>query len=192
MSVEASFSHFGVSFNSFAIIDIFKIESEFLVNQMVDLNYLGYNNLILKLTDAHSHLSRIEIMCKFILDQISTKNYVHQNIVQIVLENELVDEISLNALQKKYKISERTMERMFKSAIGISPKKFKDLLRFEKSIDLLKKPDYANSSELIYLLNYTDQSHFIKEFKKFTDITPSQFQKNHYLLSESSAYITVI
>jgi AraC-like DNA-binding protein len=31
--------------------------------------------------------------------------------------------------------------------------------------------------EIAFLLNFTDQSHFIKTFKKYTNITPSQFKQ---------------
>ena len=192
MSVQSNFSHFGISFTSFALADIFNVESELLVNQIIDLNDLGYNKLIVKLANAYSHYNRIEIMCKFIDDQIHDKNYVHQNVIQIVLSNELMTQGDLYQLQKKYKTSERTMERLFKKSVGISPKTFQQLVRLEHSFELLKNPIYHKTADVGHLLNYTDQSHFIKDFKKFTHITPLQFQKIHFLLSESSAFISKI
>lgn len=190
MSIESNFSHFGISFNSFGLAEIFKIGNETLVDQIIDLNDLGLTDLISKLADAISTNSRMEIMCKFIANQISQKKIVNNTIVQIVLNGELVEKTDLFKLQKKYKLTERTMERQFKNALGISPKTFQRLVRFEKSLHLLKNPIYQNSAAIGYILNYTDQSHFIKDFKRFTNITPSQFQKNHFLLSESSAFIS--
>lgn len=192
VSVQANFSHFGVSFSPFALTEIFKTANDILVNNNVDLNDLGYSGLITKLSDAKGHSSRIEIMSRFIEDQISHKKIVDHDIIQIVLDNELVEQADLFRLQKKYKITERTMERLFKKAMGISPKTFQRLVRFEKTLALLKSPTYSNSASVGHLLDYTDQSHFIKDFKKFTNITPYQFQKNNFLLSESSAFISKI
>ncbi|TKC06663.1 helix-turn-helix domain-containing protein [Pedobacter polaris] len=192
MSIQAAFSHFGVSFNSFALTEIFKTADELMVNKIIDLHDLGYADLIRKLSDAKSHVQRIEIMCRFIEEQLSHKLFVNTNLIQIVLENELAEQTDLFKLQKKYKITERTLERLFKSAMGISPKTFQRLVRFEKTLSLLKDPSYSNSATVGHILNYTDQSHFIKDFKTFTNITPVQFQKNNFMLSESSAFITKI
>ncbi|SFG80337.1 helix-turn-helix domain-containing protein [Pedobacter insulae] len=189
-SVQANFSHFGVSFNPFALTEIFKVAPNLVVNQNVDLNDLGYTNLLSKLADAKCHARRIEIMCRFVEDQTTYKRIVNPDVIQIVLNNELVEQRDLFNLQKKYKVTERTMERLFKSAIGVSPKTFQRLARFEKTLALLKSHDYNNSANVGYLLDYTDQSHFIKDFKQFTNITPAQFRRNNFLLSESSAFIS--
>lgn len=190
MSIQANFSHFGVSFNSFALTEIFKTANETLVNKTVDLIDLGYADLIRKLSDAKSHLHRIEIMCRFIEAQLKRKLVVSIPIIQIVLDNEIIEQTDLVYLQKRYGLSERTLERQFKNAMGISPKTFQRLVRFEKTLSLLKNPAYSNSAVVGHMLDYTDQSHFIKDFKRFTNITPSKFQKNNFLLSESSAFIS--
>ena len=190
MSIQANFSHFGISFNSFALTEIFKITNETLVNKTVDLIDLGYADVIRKLSDAKSHLHRMEIMCRFIEEQLNRKSVVNTSIIQIVLDNEIIEQIDLVNVQKRYGLSERTLERQFKNAMGISPKTFQRLVRFEKTLSLLKNPAYSNSAVVGHMLDYTDQSHFIKEFKRFTNITPFKFQKNNFLLSESSAFIS--
>lgn len=189
-TVKANFSHFGVSFNSFALTEIFKTTDKLTVNKNIDLMDLGYKFLVGRLTDAKSHQQRIEIMCKFITEQANRKLVVHHHIMQIVLANELNEETDLFKLKNKYKISERTMERLFKSALGVSPKTYQRLVRFEKTLTLLKSPAFNNSATVGHLLNYTDQSHFIKDFKSFSNLTPLQFQKNNFLISESSAFIS--
>jgi AraC-like DNA-binding protein len=190
MSIQANFAHFGISFNPFGLTEIFKTANETMVNKTVDLVDLGYADLVKKLSDAKSHLHRIEIMCRFIEAQLSQKLVVNSAIIQIVLNEEIVEQANLVDLQKKYGFSERTLERQFKNAMGISPKTFQRLVRFEKTLTLLKNPAYSNSAVVGYMLDYTDQSHFIKDFKRFTNITPAKFQKNNFLLSESSAFIS--
>lgn len=189
-TVKANFSHFGVSFNSFALTEIFKTIANQTLNKNIDLKDFGYKALVEKLVDAQSHQQRIEVMCRFILDQTSKKSTVHISIMQMVLANELDDQTDLFKLHNQYGMSERTMERLFKNAMGISPKTYQRLVRFEKTLALLKNPAFNNSGSVGHLLNYTDQSHFIKDFKQFSNLTPLQFQKNNFLLSESSAFIS--
>jgi len=192
MSVQPTFSHFGVNFTSFAPLEIFKTGEESLVNKIVDLTELGFNELVRKLTDALSHTQRIHVICNFIDQQLRYKTLLHPSIMQIVLENELSEQTDLHHLHKKYKFSERTMERLFKNTMGISPKTFQRLVRFEKTLALLKDPSVKNTTTIGYMLNYNDQSHFIKDFKSFSNITPFQFQRNNFLLSESSAFISKV
>ncbi|TCC90091.1 AraC family transcriptional regulator [Pedobacter frigiditerrae] len=192
MSIQSEFSHFGISFNPFALTDIFRIEGMSLVDSIIDLNDLELRHIVSKLRDAKSHLDRVEIMCRFIELQSGQKRLVHQNVIEIVLHNQLAEHEDLFRLQKKYKTTERTLERLFKKSMGISPKTFQRLVRFERTLNLLKSPLNGNSGYVASFLQYTDQSHFIKDFKTFTNITPSQFQKNSFHTSESSAFISKI
>jgi AraC-like DNA-binding protein len=68
-------------------------------------------------------------------------------------------------------LSERYIQKLYLSNIGISPSAFTSVIRFNKSLHLV-----LNTSEplttIAYDCGYYDQAHFIKEFKKFTGITP--------------------
>jgi AraC-like DNA-binding protein len=56
--------------------------------------------------------------------------------------------------------------------IGISPAAFTSVIRFNKSLELVLNTTQSLTA-IAYDCGYYDQAHFIKEFKKFTDITPS-------------------
>ena len=67
-----------------------------------------------------------------------------------------------------------TLERYFKKEAGLTPKGFQTLLRFKKAIRELYRT--RNTDWLYYVskYGYYDQSHFIKEMKRFTGSTPSE------------------
>jgi AraC-like DNA-binding protein len=77
-------------------------------------------------------------------------------------------------------VSERQLERLFKKYIGLSPKYYARIIRFNYIFQLIKSKE--NSwAEIVYQSGYYDQSHFIHNFKAFTGEDPSAYffgQKN--------------
>jgi AraC-like DNA-binding protein len=72
-------------------------------------------------------------------------------------------------------LSVRQLQRQFDNATGVSPKTLARTIRFEAIRDRLMFDPNANLTELAYEFGYTDQAHFIKDFKAFTDRTPGEF-----------------
>lgn len=65
-------------------------------------------------------------------------------------------------------------DRVFKKVVGFSIKKYANIIRLQESIDILEN---NNMEEIYDRLGYYDQAHFIKDFKKFTLITPNVYTK---------------
>lgn len=85
--------------------------------------------------------------------------------------------ISLKDLRENLHVTERTLERQFMKEVGVSPKQFLKIIRFNTSLLQLSQEDYTKLSDIAYLNEYADQSHFIRMFKDFTGRTPSEFRK---------------
>jgi AraC-like DNA-binding protein len=81
------------------------------------------------------------------------------------------DAFDSKTLSKSYGLSERYIERLFMDMVGITPSAFFSVYRFNKSLGLVLSSDLRLTS-IAYDCGYYDQAHFIKEFKKFTGITP--------------------
>jgi len=72
-------------------------------------------------------------------------------------------------------LSVRQLQRQFDDATGVSPKTLARTIRFEAIRNrLMFEPD-ANLTDLAYEFGYTDQAHFINDFKAFTNKTPGEF-----------------
>jgi AraC-like DNA-binding protein len=68
-------------------------------------------------------------------------------------------------------LSERYIQRLFLDMVGITPSAFFSVYRFNKSLRLvLSSPQQLTA--IAYDCGYFDQAHFIREFRKFTGITP--------------------
>jgi AraC-like DNA-binding protein len=66
--------------------------------------------------------------------------------------------------------------RIFQKWFGIAPGEALSFRRFEKALNLIHSTD-DNFTQIGLSCGYYDQSHFIREFKKFTEFTPMQYAK---------------
>ena len=72
-------------------------------------------------------------------------------------------------------ISPSQLQRQFKEYVGLSPKTYARIIRFEAVRDrLLSNPTYP-TLDLVNEFGYADQAHFIRDFKTFSTQTPREF-----------------
>ena len=81
-------------------------------------------------------------------------------------------EISVKELSEKVFWSSRQMNQYFNQQFGLSLKAYCNILRFQASLSQIKE------GELFPQLNFYDQSHFIKEIKKHSGVSPKELYKN--------------
>jgi AraC-like DNA-binding protein len=82
--------------------------------------------------------------------------------------------LEVDALSKELNISARYLNKLFVQNIGVSPKLYHKINRFQQSLLLLDNSNHSLTS-IAYQCGYFDQSHFIKDFKYFTGKLPSDF-----------------
>jgi AraC-like DNA-binding protein len=94
--------------------------------------------------------------------------------------------IKLNDLSEKTGYSLRYLNQVISEEFGMPPKELIRIIRFQKAIDGMTQN--INTSDLTTTgleAGYYDQSHFIKDFKEFTEFTPRKYinslQQNCYL-----------
>jgi AraC-like DNA-binding protein len=72
-------------------------------------------------------------------------------------------------------LSTRQLQRQFHDVAGVAPKALARTIRFEAIRNRLMSDPDANLTELAYDFGYSDQAHFIHDFKQFVDRTPGEF-----------------
>jgi AraC-like DNA-binding protein len=91
--------------------------------------------------------------------------------------------IRIDELSKKTGYSISYLEKIFNNDIGISPKKFCSIIRFQWLLSCINSMNDGNRKidecmdckGLAYNLGYFDQAHMIHEFKKYSSRTPSDY-----------------
>ncbi len=65
----------------------------------------------------------------------------------------------------------------FLKEIGVTTKQFSTIIQFSSSLKQMTESDYLNLTEVSYESGFSDQSHFIRSFKRYAGKTPREFQK---------------
>lgn len=69
-------------------------------------------------------------------------------------------------------VSSRHMTRKFQEKVGISPKKFSEIVRFQLLVQSMKSGGRTDWSALALNCGYFDQAHMIRDFKRFYGVPP--------------------
>lgn len=81
--------------------------------------------------------------------------------------------IRITELARYLNISQSPLEKRFRRIVGTSPKKFASIVRLKNVIKEFSPSE--NLTELGYEAGFFDQAHFIKNFKRFTGLTPERY-----------------
>ncbi|MCR2032660.1 AraC family transcriptional regulator [Anaerofustis stercorihominis] len=117
-----------------------------------------------ELIDKYSKYKSLEITNENIKIQ-TIENYIKENYDKI---------ISLDILSEISGFNKYSVIRSFTKIKGITPYRYIETIRINKSKELLK---FNNDIvEVALKLGFTDQSHFTKTFKKLTGLTPGEYK----------------
>lgn len=78
----------------------------------------------------------------------------------------------VGSMARALAISERQLERRFLERVGLTPKRYAALRRFERAVAIAK--DAPSLTDAALGAGYYDQSHFIREFRRFTGSAPGE------------------
>lgn len=101
---------------------------------------------------------------RWISDRVRHNSVIDQAVSMILLHKGAV---SASRLAEACFISSRQLERLFHEYIGITPKKLCNLVRYQCLwSDILYDPGFQ-TADAVYRYGYTDQSHLLREFKRY-------------------------
>lgn len=84
-------------------------------------------------------------------------------------------QITVKNLAQRHFTTSRQLERHFQYYIGITPKEFINLVRYQFTYQKIRNNTSCNSLlQIAFESGYYDQAHLTNEIKKYTGITPSQ------------------
>ena len=73
--------------------------------------------------------------------------------------------------------SHRRFIALFLQGVGLTPKLFCRVLRFQRILDRLRADPNASWADLALAGGYSDQSHFNREFREFAGVTPGEYRE---------------
>ena len=81
--------------------------------------------------------------------------------------------LSIEQYAYKANMSVRNFGRRFTEQVGVSPKLYCRLLRFNNAVNAKLKQPQSIWTSIAYECGYYDQMHMIKDFKEFSNVNPS-------------------
>jgi AraC-like DNA-binding protein len=179
---KGAFKTIGASFYPNALKSIFGFNADELTDGCIDLNAMAEEQgvyLVENLLNTPSTQRQIEILSSYFFVQIQKNKVSTDKVMQYIISEIIASKgnIALKTLQEKSQLSERSFERRFKQCVGITPKLFSRICRFQASMHQLRTNQYLKLSDIAFENGYADQSHFIRAFQEFAGYSPNQFQK---------------
>ncbi|MEZ8824589.1 DUF6597 domain-containing transcriptional factor [Vibrio amylolyticus] len=131
---------------------------------------------------------RIEIIESFLLSKLNEKATL-DNVVKATIETlfETKGSTSISKILNDDLSKRRQLERKFVKQIGVSPKQLGKLIRLQSALKVMLNED-ESLTDVAYQNDYYDQSHFIKDFKEFTGVSPKEFLGNENMALSSIFY----
>jgi AraC-like DNA-binding protein len=175
--IPAHHFFFGVQFHPVAIRHLFGIPAGEFTNLAVDLTLLNqsFNSLWHQLAEAQAFAERVQIICSWVQQKIIDTD-PRELLLNSFLEKNQVHFATLNELSKTLCYSPRHLSRKINDLTGMNTEQ---MLRYKKYLHAVQLIHHTNLplTAIAYETNFTDQSHFIKSFKAFAQITPGEYRQ---------------
>src|SRR4029079_2411492 len=86
-------------------------------------------------------------------------------------------------------LSQRRFIQVFKAEVGITPKLFSRIQRFQQTRTFIQHNPSINWAGLAVDLGYFDQSHLIREFLEFSGLSPADYINRHKRFIEHNIHV---
>jgi len=130
---------------------------------------------------------RIALIEKFLLERLAgneKKSFRIDKVANILtsIKNNS-EENNISNIASSHGVTPRYLHKLIYQHTGLSPKSFNKISRFQVSLRLIAKNKQPLTA-IAYDCGYFDQSHFIRDFKSFTGVTPSAYLENKFPVNQ--------
>jgi len=109
----------------------------------------------------------------FFTDRLQTQNGLLKSVIEDIHKSN--GQLSIAQIAKRNFVTARWLERNFKTHIGVTPKEYSNIVRFQNALSLIKNSDKARSLlDIAFKCGFYDHSHLANEIKRNTGVAPSQ------------------
>lgn len=176
-----------VVFHPHAIGTVFNIPVSSFYNQEIDGYSLGDKSLNILadcVLNAEDSIEAIELIERYLLSRLAEPGIYDFKRVGVSLKHLFLDNtISVENMAQLACLSRKQFERVFFNAVGMKPKEYSNVARFQKSL-LLMQNGNRDFADIAHSCGYADQSHFIRECRRYSGTTPAELLKIQPIYSD--------
>lgn len=191
MTFNGCYKMFEIIFKANGFYKLFGIPNQVTCNCIIDAKEVLPQDamLLFEQLSYSADLHEMSSLANSYLLSYLTKNkfYHHEDVITKVCDSILKSAglISVDKLAYKANMSLKTFERHFKREVGLSPKLFSCITRFNHAFELKLKNPQKGWTSISAEAGYFDQMHLIKDFKRFAGNAPTSFIKQTPLTEET-------
>jgi len=158
---------------------LFGVPMDALANRVVDLDDLfGADalRLIGRLCEARTWSQRFDILDEALLGRVLAARAPNPLVVRAAhVLRATRGAASIARLARDLECSQRHLIATFREHVGVTPKTYARIVRFDHAVKRLRQADGLRWAEIADASGYYDQAHLIRDFHEFAGQTPGQF-----------------
>ncbi len=137
-----------------------------------DIGNKQLNLLADRIFDCADSETAISVIEQWLIDRITSSLNI-ERIGASLTALLLSPSVSVENLAGIACLGRKQYGRLFREYVGINPKEYGRIARFQQALRMMQlgSRDYA---DIAYANGYSDQSHFIRDFRQFSGMTPKQ------------------
>lgn len=171
-----------------ALQTLFGVNAAALTHHVVELREFSAGDLNMQLLEARNERVRLTLLTNFLaskLKQATTGDPLIEESLHIIHNN--VSCVTVKYLFERLNLSERQFEKRFSQTVGLTPQFYIRMKRFNEAVRLMQMRQFEKLTDLAHHLNFYDQSHFIRDIKAFSGVTPKSLFRCYAKKSFSKA-----
>nr|WP_236838818.1 AraC family transcriptional regulator [Caldalkalibacillus salinus] len=162
-----------VVFKSHALYTLFGMDASSLNQGFLMPDQIGAKKLEKHLIATKTNAERITMLGEFLITKLEQTNKRDELIEQTLDYIRLhISTVTVKKLLSAFHISERQFQKRFARVVGMPPQLYIRVKRVNEALKMMSTGKYERFSDIAYALNYYDQSHFIRDIKAFSWVTP--------------------
>ncbi len=132
--------------------------------------------MLQRLTSLQSAASRFSVLQDFLLSRLDPASSMDSALNALIREIEACDEPSpVESTARSYGFGPRRLRRAFDRWVGLSPKQFSRVMRFQRLLGRVHSGCPGNWAEQALECGYYDQPHMNREFRRLAGVAPSRY-----------------
>lgn len=168
-------------FHAHVLKALFRLDAHALTDTCMDLSLeqpAAQMNLKDQLLNAGNVSRQISLLDRYLLKLAEISGLRFDPAVQFAADLMFKKPglVSTGDVLEHVNFSERTFERKFLQHVGVTPRLYVRICRFQAALNQLTENPQVKLTDIAYGHGYADQSHFNRTFKEFTGHTPTDYR----------------
>ena len=126
---------------------------------------------------AENPQAKFNLVSNWLEARFDNKKEAPEYLLDFIERLQIEPVTNLNSIIDTYPATQKQLIEHFKKYVGLTPKYYHRILRFNEILKIINKNERLPWTEVAYSCDYSDQSHFIKEFFLFSGFNPKDFIK---------------